>query len=207
MSLEALKERTNGYLESLGIETNPNLPLIEGLEEVKPRSAQDVAGRVCAIAYVVRIGFGANRTELIGYLRDFGLWKHVSDYEKSLLVTVEISEQDRINMEWMTECIQALGWAIYLVELDPFKHCDDDLASKIPYMENPSDFINSACLRPIEEIQEQSDLYYRLNWYTKKCRREDKEGLLSWGIILERRKAIDWLYGVEQDWDEVPLDT
>ena len=26
-------------------------------------------------------------------------------------------------------------------------------------------------------------------------------------LISERRKALDWVIGVESDWDEIPLDT
>jgi hypothetical protein len=180
--------------------------LIE-LGEVHPRSANDVASRVCAIAYVIGMGFGANRAELIDYLKKFNLLKYVSNYEKSLLEADDISEQDKTNMEWLSESAQALAWSIGLVELNHFKHCDDDLASKIPFKDDPAEFIKSAQLRPIEEIQEQSDLLYRMHWYTRNCRLEGKECALSESIILERRKAIDWVYGVEQDWDKVPLDT
>jgi len=44
-------------------------------------------------------------------------------------------------------------------------------------------------------------------WYAKDCGLVGKECKLSEGIISERRKAIDWVYGVEEDWDEVPQDT
>lgn len=207
MNLENLKEKSNNYLLSVGIDINPNLPLIEGLDEVQPRSAQDVAGRVSAIAYVIGMGFGANRTDLVDYLKKYALWEYVSGYEKTLLQSDVISEQDRINMEWLSESAQVLAWSIGIVELDHFKHCDDDLATKIPYKENPADFIISAQLRPIDEIQEQSDLLYRMHWYARACNLEGKKCVLSASVILERRKAIDWVYGVKQDWDEVPLDT
>ncbi len=207
MNLEKLRDRNNSYLLSVGIKTNSNLPLIEEVEEVQPRTAQDVAGRLSSIAYVIGMAFGAKQDDLIYYLNKYSLWRYVSHYEKSLLESDKISEQDRINMEWLSESAQALAWALYLVDLDHFKHCDDDLATKIPYKKNPTDFISSSNLRPIEEIQEQSDLLYRMHWYAKHCRLEGKECVISESIILKRRKAIDWVYGVEQEWDEVQLDT
>ena len=207
MNLEELRQRSNDYLSSVGIDTNPNLPLIDELSDVHPRSAQDVAGRVSAIAYVIGMGFGANRSDLLELLKSYNLWGYVSEYEKSLLLAEEISEQDKINMEWLSESAQALAWAIRLVELDHFKHCDDDLATRIPFKEDPWGFINSSLLRPIEEIQEQSDLLYRMHWYAKHCSLRGADCMVSKGIILERRKAIDWVYGVERNWDEIPLDT
>lgn len=207
MNLEVLKIKNNQYLSSLGIGINQNLPLIEDLQEVQPRSAQDVAGRLSAIAYVIGLAFGANRIDLIDNLKKFKLWDYVSNYEKSLLQSDEISEQDKINMEWLSESAQALAWSINIVELDHFKHCDDDLATKIPFNNDPTNFIASARLRPIEEIQEQSDLLYRMHWYTRNCKLTDTNCVLSESTIVERRKAIDWAYGVEEDWDEVPLDT
>ncbi len=110
-------------------------------------------------------------------------------------------------MSWQTECAQALAWCIGLVELDHFQHCDDDLAQKVPFKTDPSDFIRSAKLRPIAEIQDQSDLLYSMHWYATNCRHPGRDCDLSESIISERRKAIDWVYGVEEDWDEVPMDT
>jgi len=207
MNLEELKTKNNKYLSSLGIDINQNLPLIEDLQEVQPRSAEDIAGRLSAIAYVIGMAFDANRIELINNLKKFNLWSYVSNYEKTLLESEKISEQDIINMEWLSESAQALAWSIGIVELDHFKHCDDDLAMKIPFNIDPTNFITSAHLRPIEEIQEQSDLLYRMHWYTRNCKLTEADCVLSASIITERRKAIDWIYGVEEDWDEIPLDT
>ena len=70
MNLEELKIRNIKYLQSIGIDTNPSLPPIEGLSEVSPRTAQEVAGRLCAIAYVIGIGFGAHRSNLKDQLKN-----------------------------------------------------------------------------------------------------------------------------------------
>ena len=207
MELGQIKQNNESYLASVGIKVPSHLPQIEELEEVKPRTAQEVASRLSAIAYVIGLGFGAKGEELKSYLEEFKLMNYVSDYELTLLNSDEISDQDKINMTWLSESAQALAWTIGLVELNNFTHCDDDLATKIPFKQNPVEFINNAKLRPISEIQEQADLLYRMHWYTRECQLTGKECELSNGIIMERRKAIDWVYGVEEDWDEVPMDT
>lgn len=207
MSMEELKTRTTGYLASVGIEVPSHLPTIEGMDEVAPRSAEEVAGRLSALAYVIGLGFGAKGSDLWEQLQKYDLGSFVSEREKNLLSEEVIGEQDKVDMSWQTECAQALAWCIGLVELDHFQHCDDDLAQQIPFKTDPSNFIRSAKLRPIAEIQEQSDLLYRMHWYARNCRLTGQDCDINESIISERRKAIDWAYGVEEDWDEVPMDT
>jgi len=172
-----------------------------------PRSAQDIAGRLSALAYVIGLGFDAKGINLLEHLNKYDLMPYVSSYENELLNQDIIGDQDKINMSWLTECAQVLAWCIGLVDLNHFKHCDDDLAQKIPFKTDPKEFIQEASLRPISEIQEQSDLLYRMHWYARNSGLTGKECELSEGIVSERRKAIDWAYGVEEDWDEVPMDT
>jgi len=205
--MEEVKNKNTEYLSSIGIEVPEHLPQIESINEVKPRTAQDIAGRLSALAYVIGLGFDAKGKDLLEHLGQYNLMSYVSEYEKGLLRQEAIGEQDKINMSWLTESAQALAWCIGLAKLDHSTHCDDDLAQKIPFKAEPKEFIQKAKLRPIAEIQEQSDLLYRMHWYAKKCGLTGQECELSEGIVSERRKAIDWAYGVEKDWDEVPMDT
>jgi len=205
--MEEIKKKNTDYLTSINIDVPEHLPVIESLDEVRPRSAIDVASRLSAIAYVVGLAFDAPGASLAPYLEKYGLMPFVSDYEKSLLEQKTIEEQDKVNMSFLPECAQALAWCLGIVELNHFRHCDDDLAKKIPFKEDPSNFISSALLRPLNEIQEQADLLYRMHWYAKNCSLTGNESKLSQSIVSERRKAIDWVYGVEENWDEVPMDT
>lgn len=205
--MEELKNKNTEYLRSIGIEVPEHLPRIEDLHEVNPRTAQDIAGRLSALAYVIGLAFDIKGTDLLEHLTKYDLMYYVSGYEKEQLNQDIIEGQDKINMSWLTEGAQALAWCIGLADLNHFKHCDDDLAHKIPFKTDPTEFIQKATLRPISEIQEQSDLLYRMHWYARNCGLTGQECELSEGIISERRKAIDWAYGVEEDWDEVPMDT
>lgn len=205
--MEELKSRTTDYLASVGIEVPAHLPTIERMEEVRPRNAKDVAGRLSALAYVIGLGYGAKGSDLLEYLQQYDLMSFVSEREKRLLREDVLSDQNKVDMSWQTESAQALAWCIGLVELDHFHRCDDDLAQKIPFKIDPSEFIKSAKLRPITDIQAQSDLLYRMHWYARNCRLNGRECNLSESIVSERRKAIDWAYGIEEDWDEVPMDT
>jgi len=207
MKLDKIKKNNNGTILKWGLLVNDNLPIIEDISEVNPRNAQEVAKRLCAISYVIGSAFGADRNDLVKYLKDYKLWPYVSDKEKALLLSNTLSKQDKINVEWLSECSQALAWSLGMVELDPFKHCDDDLVDKIPLLDDPSEFISVAYLRPIDDIQYQSDLLYRLHWYARKCNLENIKCEISLSTIAERRKAIDWIYGTDKNWDHISLDT
>lgn len=57
------------------------------------------------------------------------------------------------------------------------------------------------------EILQQSDLHYCLHWHERQRRLEGLDGLVGEGIVWERRRALDWVIGVSEDWDNMPADT
>ncbi len=120
----------------------------------------------------------------------------------------EHTQQEKVNATWLTECVQSLAWCMGLVELNPFRRCDDDLASHFPApFTDPSGFISDAVLRPLDEIYQQADLHYRLHWADRNARLIGTQCSVDEGLISERRKPLDWVIGVEADRDEIPLDT
>ncbi len=205
--MEKIKNKNTKYLSSIGIEVPNHLPLIESLDEVSPKTAQEIAGRLSALAYIIGLGFDAPGSDLREQLNKFHLMPFVSNFENELLHKDTIEHEEKVLMSWLVESAQALAWCIGVVSLDHFTHCDDDLAQKLPLYKDPSPFIRNARLRPISEIQEQSDLLYRMHWYARNCSHTGNECALNEGILFHRRKAIDWAYGVESDWDQVPMDT
>ena len=71
--MEELKNKNTEYLRSIGIDVPAHLPQIENLDEVKPRTAQDIAGRLSAMAYVIGLGFDAKGADLLEQLKKFDL--------------------------------------------------------------------------------------------------------------------------------------
>ena len=205
--LAELKANTEARLSAKNIKVIAHLPQIEGLDEVTPKNAQIVARRVCAMSYVIGLGYGAKKRKLRNWLKKYKLWSSVTPYEKKCLGTFSISEQDKANYQWMAEASQALAWSLGLVEMDHFKHCDDDLITKIPLESDPTEFIESAKLRPIEDIQKEVDLLYRMHWYARNNQLQGKQSQLSLSIIMERRRAIDWVYGTAEEWEDIDLST
>lgn len=207
MDIEHLKQQSTNYLASHGIEVPSHLPLIEPIEQVNPKNLHDVANRVIAMNYLVYVGHGCPIQEVKPYLNEYRLFNLLSKKEQNIVQSEDITEKIKIDFTWLVECIQVFAWVLGLAELNHFRHCDDDLASKIPFKTDPTNFITNVTLKPIDEIQKQSDLLYRMHWYARNCSFEGKDCELNLSIIQERRKAIDWIYGVEDDWDEIPMDT
>jgi hypothetical protein len=204
---ELIKTENEGFLHNLGIKVNPALPVVESKDEVRPRSTSDVGKRACALSFTIRLGYGYPIEQAKGQLQSLDLWNVLGSHEKKVLESGDLTEQDKINFGWQAECVQVLAWALNKANLDHTVGCDDDLADKIPFEDGVKEFIDNAKLRPIEEIQQQVDLIYRMHWYTVHCRLNGIDCILNEGIIKERRRAFDWMYGVEEDWDEVPMDT
>lgn len=208
MSPEKAKSNSYLLLRKGGIPINEHLPVIEAPESLSPQDAKAVARRSVVLSYVIGIAYGADVARLNSFLVESGLIEYASTNEKDLLGRTQHTEQEKINAGWLAECVQSLAWCMRLVELDPFRRCDDDLASHFPRpFVDPSAFIEAAQLRPFEEIYQQADLHYRLHWAARNARLLGEHSALSEELIMERRKPLDWVIGVEGDWDEVPLDT
>ncbi len=205
---EQAKQESIRLIRSLDIEVNESLPTLETEEELTPQSAQGVASRCMVIAHVVGIGFGGNPKKLRDAIEQFDLMGSVSEHETDMLMRDEHTEQERIDAQWLVECMQSFAWCLGLAPLERFKDCDDDLASKFPDpFTDPTQFIASATLRPFEEIYQEADIHYRLHWAARNARLTGAKFPVLEGFLKERRRALDWVIGVEADWDEVPSDT
>lgn len=208
MSPVIAKTTSHEFLRRHLIEINETLPVIEAVDEWRPCDVRSVAIRSIVLCYVIVIGFGADPKRLKASLEEFGLFGYASPKEQDLLSRAEHTKQEKVNMTWQTECVQSLAWCLGLVSLDPFRHCDNDLASHFPKpFDDPTSFISEATLRPFDEIYQQVDLHYRLHWAARNARLIGRPSKITEGLISERRKALEWTAGVELNWDEVPLDT
>jgi len=202
------KTSSHEILRRHSIQINEALPEIEPIEELHPQDARSVAIRSVVLSHVIGVGFGGNAGRLKGLLKEFGIYEHASPKEQDLLSRDQHTEQEKVDATWRTECVRSLAWCLGLANLDPFRRCDDDLASHFPApAADPSTFISKARLLPVDEIYQQADLHYRLHWAARNARLTGHRCCLSEELIGERRKALDWVIGVEANWDEIPDNT
>src|SRR5215204_2411957 len=151
MTSAIAKTTSHEFLRRHSVEINEALPLIEAIGELHPQDACSVATRIVVLNHVITIGFGGDASRLMACLKDFGLFERASAKEQELLSKSAHSQQEKINATWLTECVQSLAWCLGLVDLDPFRRCDDDLASHFPRpFGDPSRFIAEATLRSLD---------------------------------------------------------
>ena len=207
MELAEIKRENDAFLRSRKVRVNSSLPLIEDVGELRPKSAQVVAKRLCAMGYIIRSAYGMPLDEVNEWIDKLELRDTLSSEERAILASKALTKQQKFDFGCLAEGAQILAWSLGLAELDHFRQCDDDLASKAPFKADASSFVAGARLLPLAAIQRQADLLYRMHWATVNARLTGTECPLHESLIRERRRAIDWVYGVADDWEDVPLDT
>lgn len=178
-----------------------------------PRTAQEIARRVCVLTAVIACAAGDDAQKNIQWLKDEGLWDDVSPEERELLET-GADEQDRINFSWRIEALAVLLWAINkLDDLPPMTEQCDTTPIKLALVWPPdpaAEYIAEATLRGEDEISREYEKVYEAHWAVRDAELNDKEipdGLDS-GVVYERHYGFNWLTGyMGQPWDEVSTDT
>jgi len=207
------KERTEGYLKSLGVPVNPHLPLVEAESEVRLREPKEVAKRVNILHALAAVAHQADRKRTTLWLKREGLWESVSPEEKDFFESENPTQQASVAASWRAESLWTLLWALGKTDqLDlPKEMCDTELILQIvPALESSSTaFINEAALRSLPEILDAADLIYRIHWAVVDARLNSLEtpGGFHPGIVYERHYALNWLVWYADEWDDVTTDT
>lgn len=213
MTAEERKNKTEIYLKELNIPFNFGLPAIEEEADSIIRSAADIAKRVLILAYLGFYSEDGDRKEIIEFFKTEKLWESVSEYEKKLLLKKQLTEKDKINISWQSECIYVMLWAIKKIDHLglPIDQCDiGEMLDLLPNaFDSSKDFIQNATVRPKTEILDKSDLIYRLHWAAREADSNDEDipGDLDIGIIQEWHYAINWITYYDENWDDITTDT
>ncbi len=211
---EQRKKQTEKYLKSLNVPFIDHLPLIEEENEVKIRTAQEIAERILILVYLAYVSEVPDEKEnVIEFLKTNLLWDKVSPDEKVLFQKEELTDQETTNISWRSEGVWLLLWTINKVdklELPTEQVEIPKIVSLLPeFLTDPTEFIKNAIVRPTTEILDQSDLVYRLHWATRNAdlNNQPMPANLDLSIIMERHYAINWVTFYADEWDEISTDT
>ncbi len=141
----------------------------------------------------------------------FGVQGALSPEERKFLQTPTPSKQQLADFAWRYECVHVFLWALgYLPALNPPNRIAD-VGKEVTIIRDkgPEKFTADASLRPLSEVLDQADLYYRLHWATVELRLKGEKSEKADGeIVMERHRALNWLIRyMNQDWDDVTTDT
>jgi len=210
------KAESDSELADLDITVPVDLPPVIGAGEVRLRPAADIARRMLAL-FVVSV-----RAESLGTKDPISPTKLINDWpigfaalsptELKFIQTQEPAEQDIANFAWRYEALTLLQWALCLTDdlSLPVEICDVPAAAKIAIDNNTDAFVDSARLRPINEILDALDIHYRLDWAVTQARVDGRPapGGLDAGVVYERHYALNWMVRFEDaEWDDVTTPT
>ena len=209
---EAIKRDNEAIIRRHGGEICDWLPWPD--PDAPQRDVQAVARRALVLSAMLQIAFKAPIPIIKRWISANGLEADLVESERAILnkSNADLTEQEQANLFWYLEALWALAWAGSLIDQLPFdKPVGDNLASLSPNLqknEDGSKFLKRMRMRPHEELFRVLDLYYRLHWWTRNAQlRGQQTGHVSIDIIMERRKALEWVLNAEDDWDNVEMST
>ena len=211
------KEKNEKYISSLGIKINTHLPIVPEKDEAQLKDLDTISKRAIASLISIQLSCdlrdGRNDSlELCQKLLEkYNVTDSLNDKEKRLYDGT-YSNQDLIDIDWEYECYWSLVWALGLVNdiKDASIICDCDQAVHFVLSAKNLDEFKANChIRPINEILDMLDLYYRYHWAVveNRIRPETNIGNLDTSVVQERRRGLEWLISEEQDWFDISLDT
>jgi Domain of unknown function (DUF4272) len=181
------------------------------LERSKVRPLEEVVGRALVLNVLLEIHFEAPIEVVKKWIETHNLNSHLTAREREILSRSnnKITKQESIDLYWYIESLWALMWATSIIKQMPFDQgIPDDMVTFCPNLrinEGPEKFTTKMKLRSDAELFQELDLYYRLHWWTRDANLNGYEtGDVSLDIVMERRKALEWLFNPECDWDNVP---
>jgi hypothetical protein len=217
----ARKERSEARLRSENVPFIRHLPRIETRDEVRLRSKGDIAYRSLALTVVAAKASGMRQPSVENAVKYLGLSSHFSPHERAFILDPTPPHQDMVHFSWSGEAAWPLFWALgFIDQLDrPTPVVGErDLPQGVHAVQDhgAQPYIESARLRSLDEVLDETDLIYRYHWAVREAwlsRRKMPTGLDP-GVVEERHHALNWLLApVDEEpkdwpeWDDVDTST
>ena len=207
---QQIKAENDKLISEKGFRFNEWLPILETPEM---RTVEEIRGRMSVMNALINIAFEAPTFLMKDWIENNNLAQFLSDEEKEILnaENADLSQEQVNSLLWYLEALWSFMWLTEMIDgLEPEEHVDDSMASLLPNLEqgeNNHKLESLKFLRHELEVYTMLDLYYRLHWYCVDERLNGREAKLNEGIIYERRKALEWAFNRESDWDNVEMST
>ncbi len=211
-SAKERRARSNGQLATLGLTTPDWLPVTVADEEALLRPAADVARRAMVLMAVAMRAEGAPQAKVVKFLQQRGVADSVSPEEKTFLNQAQPDEALKRQLTWRFESLWTLLWALGHIDAlgSPSEQCDARRAVKVINDMPAQKLVNQARLRPVAEILDEVDFFYRAHWHVRRVQLDERPAMedLDNDVVEERHHVLNWLtYYRYQEWDEVTTDT
>ncbi len=208
---EKIKKQNTSFLRGMGIDVIEHLPYIE-LNEF--HNDKDIARRCLILAALLQLNFEAPNEFIENWLKENKLIQYLTPNELHILATMhsDLTEQEQTDLYWTIEAIWTLAWVGGKHSNLTFNtSVEDTLSGMLPSFQNnesSAEFIKGFNSRPAKEIFIKLDQFYRVHWYARNNNlSENDDPIANIDLIMERRKALEWVCNRNEEWDEISLDT
>ena len=207
----ARKAKSIAAIKDLGLPYTDHLPVVEEEATIKPRSPEEIAERALALA-IAAVKGEANDQEFVDSLIErYSAKQLFTPAEHAFISNHSPTKQQLIDFTWQYECVHVLLWSLGHIEKlqPPNQICDVPGDIAIIKDLGREKLSSTARPRPLSEILDQADYYYRFHWAVIELRLNGKSSdKANEGIIRERHKALNWLIRyMDQNWDDITTDT
>jgi hypothetical protein len=211
-SAKERRERTSGRLATLGLTTPDWLPTTVADEEALLMPPADVARRAIVLMAVAMRAEGFAQPKVVKFLQQRGVIQAVSPEEHTFLNAAQPEEAQKRHLTWRFESLWTLLWALgHLESLGRAgSQCDAKRAARLINEAPSAKFVGQAKLRPVAEILDELDFYYRAHWHVRRVELGERPPVedLDRDVVSERHYALNWLTNYRyQEWDQVTTDT
>jgi hypothetical protein len=207
-----VKKQSETVIRRFGGQICDWLPVLD--RDAQPRDLDSVVRRALVLNALLQIYFKAPIAFIKDWITRNALDNDLSASEREILDKddEELTEQERINLYWYIEALWTFAWAGQLIpELAFDEGVGNVLATLSPALQRNEDgakFSKKMRLRSRDELFQMLDLYYRLHWWTRNAQLTGQDtGEVRLDIIMERRKALEWIMHPTCDWDKVEQGT
>jgi hypothetical protein len=204
--------KNNATIKAMGLPVLDSLPVVEEETSITPRTAKEIAQRCIAVSICALKGESNDQEFTNKIIKQFSASTFFSPKEKVFIENKDATKQELANYGWQYERVHILLWALGYV--DTIKPSNEmcDVAKEMGILKNCKTFdgfLAGAKPRPMSEILDCADLYYRIHWATTEGRlKKTKLSAADDEIVMERHHALNWLIRyMQQEWDDVTTDT
>ncbi len=205
------KDRSNTILNQHGVKVSGTLPCVADASEVVIRNQKVIIERIYALLLTAAKGEGVAQENLQRLRQDKRIDK-LSVKEETVFNTPSLDDQSRAYATWRYESLYTLMWAVGMMEELKYPNEICDVKTIVGKLFQPSreEFEEAINLRIKEEILDELDITYRMNWacVDARIKGEQPSGNINPSVVYERHYALNWLTNYRsQEWDDVSTDT
>lgn len=189
----------------MGLDTAP-LVTLPGIDPTTPRTTKDIYVRAIIHREFKVLSIHPDTfEEAVDWMKETELTKYLSPKETRTIANGSFSAQEEVDYSWYSESLYIFLRVLGIVtkELGPAEEAD--MAPHVGILP-PSASVKKleAAIKRIsdEQLFVLRDTYYLLHWLSRRG-----HASIHPSIVIERRKALEWIADDQLAWDEITLDT